>query len=164
MFFRHSLKALGGAALLAASLGHAASANEVTRTQDVAGTPDQIWSQIGGFCAIKNWHPVVGTCTTDGKTPPTRTLVTKDGKVTFVETQTARDDAAHTYSYNFVQSPFPVTSYIGTISVADKGYGMSTITWHGVYTPVPGKEKDAEAAFVSVYEPGLAALKAKFAK
>ena len=141
-----------------------ASAGELTRSTDVAATPSIVWSAIGPLCAIKDWHPAVGTCTEDGKVPPTRTLITKDGKVTFVEMQVARSDAERTYSYNFVSSPFPVTQYVGTISVAAKGQRMSTITWHGVYTPLPGKEAEANAAFASIYEPGLAALKAKFAK
>lgn len=141
-----------------------ASAAELTRSTDVAATPSAVWSTIGPFCAIKDWHPVVGTCTEDGKVPPTRTLVTKDGKVTFVETQVARNDVERTYSYNFVSSPFPVTEYIGTIKVSANGSGMSTITWHGIYTPLSGKEKDAEAAFAGVYEAGLGALKAKFGK
>jgi hypothetical protein len=101
-----------------------ASAAELIRSADVAATPAMVWSTIGPFCAIKDWHPLVGTCTDDGKVPPTRTLVTKDGKVTFVETQVARNDVEHTYSYNFVSSPFPVTQYVGTIKVAAKGNGV----------------------------------------
>jgi hypothetical protein len=139
-----------------------AVAAELTRTIDVAADPATVWSLIGPFCAIKDWHPVVGSCTEDGLAPPVRTLVTKDGKATFVEMQVARDDARYTYSYDFVSSPFPVSRYVGTISVVAHGYGTSTIVWHGVYTPLPGKDAEAEAAFASVYEPGLAAIKARF--
>ena len=137
-----------------------ASAAELTRSVDVTATPAQVWSVIGPFCAIKDWHPVVGTCTEDGKTPPTRTLVTKDGKVTFVEPETARTD--HSYSYTFAASPFPVTHYTGTISVVAKGSDGATIVWHGTYTPNPGKAKEATADFAGVYETGLAALKTRF--
>jgi hypothetical protein len=139
-----------------------AAAAELTRSITVAAEPAAVWSMIGPFCAIKDWHPVVGSCTEDGQSPPVRTLVTKDGKVTFVEMQVARDDARFTYSYDFVSSPFPVTRYVGTISVVPHGYGTATVVWHGVYTPLPGKEREATAAFASVYEPGLAAIKARF--
>jgi hypothetical protein len=141
-----------------------ASAGSLTRTMDVGATPDVVWSEIGGFCAIKDWHPLVGVCVTDGKTPPTRTLVTKDGKVSFVETEMARDDEKHLYSYNFVTSPLPATKYLATIRVVAKGANASTIVWHGAYTAEKGKDKDVEAALVNVYETGLAALKAKFPK
>lgn len=140
-----------------------ASAGSLTRTIDVAAPPAVVWSTIGPFCAIKDWHPLVGVCVLDGKSPPIRTLITKDGKVSFVETERARDDAKHLYSYDFVASPLPATKYLATIRVDAKGAG-STIVWHGDYTAENGKDKDVEAALINVYETGLAALKAKFAR
>ena len=119
---------------------------------------------IGAFCAIKDWLPPVGMCIDDGKTPPTRTLVTKDGKASFVEKQTARSDTDHSYSYAFLSSPLPVSNYSSTIKVTAKGEGASVITWTGTYTPDAGKEKDASEALNGVYEAGLASIKAKFTK
>ena len=90
-------------ALLSAGVS-SASAATMSRNVDVNGTPAAVWSMIGPFCAIKDWLPPIGTCSEDGKAPPTRTLVTKDGKATFVEQETARSDAKHTYSYSFTSS------------------------------------------------------------
>src|SRR5436190_12337140 len=120
------------AALCAVALGFGAmpvSAANLTRSIEVNGAPSAVWSVIGSFCAIKDWLPPVGTCVEDGKTPPTRTLVTKDGKATFVETQVARSEASHRYSYTFKSSPLPVSRYVSTIEVTDKGNGVSTVTW-----------------------------------
>ena len=64
--------------------------------------------------------PPVGQCIEDGKAPPTRILVTKDGKAAFVETQTSRSDAEHSYSYTFLSSPLPVSNYTSTIKVTAK--------------------------------------------
>ena len=156
------LSALGAAVL---SVGYsAASAANLSRSIEVNGTPAAVWSAIGAFCAIKDWLPPVGMCIEDGKTPPTRTLVTKDGKASFVEKQTARSDAEHSYSYTFLSSPLPVTNYTSTIKVTAKGEGVSVMTWTGSYTPDSGKEKDASEALNGVYEAGLAGIKAKFAK
>lgn len=141
-----------------------ASAASLSRSVDVDGTPAQIWSEIGDFCAIRNWHPAIGSCTEDGKTPPTRTLVTKDGKATFVELQTAVSREKHLYGYTFVSSPLPVTHYKSILKVSAKGRGRSQITWSGDYSPDAGKEKDADAALSGIYESGLEAIKAKFAK
>jgi|EndMetStandDraft_6_1072998.scaffolds.fasta_scaffold76589_1 hypothetical protein len=141
-----------------------ASADSLTRSVDVNDTPAAVWSMIGPFCAIKNWLPPVGTCTEDDKTPPTRTLVTKDGKATFVELQTARSDAKHSYSYTFVSSPLPVTRYTSTIEVVAKGPGVSTVTWSSTYTPNAGKEKDATDALSGIYEAGLNSIKSKISK
>jgi hypothetical protein len=103
-------------------------------------------------------------CIEDGKSPPTRTLVTKDVKVSFVEIETWRNDKEHSYSYAFLSSPLPVTNYKSTIKVTAKGDGLSVVTWTGTYTPDSGKEKDAMDALTGVYEAGLASIKAKFDK
>ena len=86
------------------------------------------------------------------------------GKATFVELQTARSDAKHTYSYSFVSSPLPVTNYTSTIEVVAKNAGFSTVTWCSTYTPDAGKEKDADEVLRGVYEAGLNAIQTKLAK
>jgi hypothetical protein len=96
--------------------------------------------------------------------PPTRTLVTKDGSATFVETQTARSDAEHTYSYSFKSSPLPVSQYTSTIKVVSKGDGVSTVTWSSSYLANPGKEREANDALSGIYDSGLAAIKARLAR
>jgi hypothetical protein len=154
-------------AVCAVTLGFGAmpaSAATLTRSIEVNGAPSAVWSVIGSFCAIKDWLPPVGMCIEDGKTPPTRTLVTKDGKASFVETQIARNDREHSYSYAFVSSPLPVTDYKSTIKVTSKSDGVSVVSWTGTYTPDPGKEKDAMDALNGVYEAGLAAIQARFKK
>jgi hypothetical protein len=155
------------AMLCAAALGIGAmpaSAANLTRSVEVNGSPSAVWSVIGSFCAIKDWLPPVGACIEDGKSPPTRTLVTKDGKASFVETQTARNEKEHTYSYAFLSSPLPVTNYTSTIKVTAKGEGVSVVTWTGSFTPDAGKEKDALDALNGVYEAGLAGIQSKFKK
>jgi len=141
-----------------------ASAASLSRSVEVDGTPAQIWSQIGDFCAIRDWHPAIGSCTEDGNNPPTRILVTKDGKATFVELQTAANREKHLYGYTFVSSPLPVTNYKSILKVSAKGSGHSEITWSGEYTPDAGKEKDADVALSGIYESGLEAIRARFAK
>jgi hypothetical protein len=151
------------AAILGAGTA-AASAESVTKSVDVNGTPAQVWAAIGPFCSIQDWHPAIGKCTTDGKTPPTRTLVTKDGKATFVETQTARDDKDHTYSYAIKSSPLPLSDYKSTIKVEPKGKDMATITWNSTFTPASGKDAAAKDAVSGIYQSGLDAVKTKMAK
>ncbi len=136
------------------------SAATLSRSVDVNASPAKVWSMIGPYCAIKDWLPPVGTCTEDGKNPPTRTLVTKDGKGKFVETQTARNDKKHTYSYNFQSTPLPVKNYVSTIKVVKNGKKGSTVTWSSSYAPDAGKEKDADEALSGIYAAGLGGIKA----
>jgi len=157
------LAAFGTVVLMSAGIAPASAAT-ISRSADVKASAAAIWSLIGPFCAIKDWLPPVGECIEDGKALPTRILVTKDGKAAFVEKQTARNDAEHTYSYAFLSSPLPVSNYASTIKVTAKGDGTSTVTWTGSYTPDQGKEKAASEALNGVYEAGLAEIKARLGK
>ena len=161
--FKVSTRIAAGFALAMGAAAVPACADVVTRSVDVDAAPQAVWALIGPFCAIKDWLPPVGTCTEDGKSPPTRTLVTKDGAATFVELQTERNDAAHFYTYAFQSSPLPVTHYSSTIKVSPRGNGKATVTWRGTYTSNPGKRKDASDALSGIYEAGLEAIKLKFA-
>lgn len=157
------LAAFGAVVLMSVGIAPAFAAT-ISRSADVKASAAAIWSVIGPFCAIKDWLPPVGECIEDGKAPPTRILVTKDGKAAFVETQTARNDTEHSYSYAFLSSPLPVSNYTSTIKVTAKGDGTSTVTWSGSYTPDQGKEKAASEALNGVYEAGLAEIKARLGK
>ena len=156
-------KAIGAVLLLGASNASAAPAT-ISRSADVNASASVVWSLIGPFCAIKDWLPPVGQCIEDGKAPPTRILVTKDGNAAFVETQTARSEARHSYSYRFLSSPLPVSNYTSTIRVTSKGSGSSTITWSGAYDPEHGKEKAAYEALSGVYDAGLAEIKERLTR
>jgi hypothetical protein len=157
-------RAVIGVVMLVGAGSAPASAATISRSTDVNAPMSAIWSLIGPFCAIKDWLPPVGQCIEDGKTPSTRVLVTKDGNAAFVETQTARSEAEHSYSYTFLSSPLPVSNYRSTIKVTAKRDGSSTVTWSGSYTPDKGKEKAANEALSGVYEAGLAEIKGRLAK
>ena len=141
-----------------------ASADSVSHSVEVKATPAQVWALIGPFCAIQEWLPPVGSCTSDRGTPPTRTLVTKDGKATFIEKETARSEAQHFYSYQFQSSPLPVKHYNSTIEVSSTAEGLATVTWRGTYTPYRGKEKVAQDALNGIYIAGLESIKTRFTK
>ena len=107
---RSSRLILAGTILAAGTL--TASAASIDKSIEVNASPEKVWSMIGKFCSIKDWHPAIGQCTeSDG----VRTLVTKDGKATFVEKQTASDDKTMMYSYMIEKSPLPITDYKSTI-------------------------------------------------
>ena len=157
-----ALSFFAGAMLLAAPAG-AGAPTRLTRTMVVDASPDEVWAAIGPFCAIEDWHPAIASCGLDGKAPPTRTLVTREGQARFVERQVDRNDVAHRYSYRFTSSPVPVDGYVATISVKASGQGASVVTWQGFYTPRHGKDEAAQAMLSGIYESGLAAIRDRFA-
>jgi hypothetical protein len=153
---------LAGVAILVGAASLPSSAETLARSVVVNATPAQVWSVIGPFCAIQDWLPPIGSCTQDGMTPPTRTLITRDGAATFVETETARDDRRHTYTYTFRSSPLPVSHYTSTLMVRANGQGGSTVSWRGSYTPDPGQADAARQALSGVYAAGLDAIHTRF--
>ena len=141
---------LVGAALAVGTLS--ASAASVEKEIIVKGSPDQVWKMIGPFCSIKDWHPAIGQCT---ESNGVRTLVTKDGKATFVEKQTKNDTSGMEYSYEIEKSPLPITDYKSTLEVTKKSDGVSKIKWSSTYTPDKGKEEAADQAISGIYQGGL---------
>ena len=140
---------LAGTALAAGTFS--ASAASVDKMIDVAAPPEKVWAMIGPFCSIQDWHPAIGKCTQQNGV---RTLVTKDGKATFVEKQTANDASSMEYSYEIQKSPLPITGYKSTIKVTKKGDG-SRVEWSSSYTPDKGKEDAANQAISGIYQGGL---------
>ena len=118
---------------------------------------DAVWSKIGDFCGISNWHPAVEKCelSADGKT---RTLSLKGGG-TIVEALVKMDAAGHSYTYSIVSSPLPVANYTSTISVAADGAG-SMMTWVGKYDAKGASDAEAKKVIDGIYDSGLKALTA----
>jgi hypothetical protein len=147
--------ALPVCALLAGTLP--SFALDVTKTVDVQTAPAKVWSVIGDFCGIGQWHPAIEKCalsTDGGKT--LRTLSLKGGG-TIVESQTARDDAKMAYTYAIVSGPLPVSDYSSTLSVAPKASG-ATVTWTGSFKAKGAPDAVAVDAITGIYESGLKAI------
>lgn len=134
------------------------------RRVEVNAAPAEVWAMIGPFCSLADWHPMVGSCTLDENTPPSRTIVTADGAATFVEAEYRRNDPAYIYSYRIVSGPLPVSDYQAMFRVEENGTGGSEIIWNSVYTPDAGAEAAAEQALTGIYESGLDAIAVAFAE
>jgi hypothetical protein len=132
-----------------------ASAIESSIKGTSAASADAVWTKIGDFCGISNWHPAIEKCvlSADGKM---RTLSLKGGG-TVVEKLETRDDAGHSYSYSIVDGPLPVANYVSTLSVAKDGAG-SVVTWGGKYDAKGASDADAKKTMDGVYQAGVDVL------
>ena len=131
-----------------------AFALEVTKSADVAASPDAVWKTIAEFCSIGQWHPAIEKCAPSMKGDKNiRTLSLKGGG-TIVEEQTALKDAGMSYSYKILSSPLPVEDYTSTISVMKSGSG-SKVTWMGNFKAKGAPDAKAEEVIGGVYDAGL---------
>lgn len=136
----------------------AASAADVESSVDVDGTVAEVWAEIGGWCAIADWHPAIAKCEegeADGK--KTRTLTTGDGGV-IKETMLESDDAS--YSYRIDESPLPVSNYTAEIAVEEGENGEVEIVWTATFDP-KGDEAEAVKVIQGIFDGGLAEIQKK---
>jgi uncharacterized protein YndB with AHSA1/START domain len=144
------------AGLLAMSIP-SAFALQASKSVDVDAAPAKVWTAIGDFCGIAQWHPAIASCapsTKGGK--HIRTLALKGGG-TIVEQEVYRHNRQMEYRYTIVDGPLPVSDYQSTLKVSAHGTG-SVITWNGTFKAKGADDATATNAIQGIYDSGLAAL------
>jgi hypothetical protein len=159
-----ALPVLGGLALAVLVVGSASAAKNSNRVEANA-SPDAAWAAVGDFCGVKNWHPAIADCTLSRENgAEIRTLTTKDGGK-FVEKLVKWDDKNHSYTYEILESPLPVTRYVSTFKVEeDDEPGKVAIIWSAEFEPKGATEREARAKVGEIYVAGLLGLKSKLPK
>jgi hypothetical protein len=123
-----------------------------------------LWEKVGGWCAIKDWHPAVANCEESKEGDVTfRTLTLKDGgkiKEKLVDT------GATSYRYEIIESPLPVKNYEAQFSVTpdDDDLDEINVSWSATYDPADGKDdKEARKTIDGIFKDGIDSIKAKYA-
>lgn len=145
-------------ALALAFMTTGAAAVEVKRKVEVDGEIAKVWSQVGGWCAIGTWHPVIAKCEeSEAGGKKQRTLTTKDGGVI---KETMLSSTPTSYTYQIDESPLPVSNYQATFSVVpdDDDKEEVNIVWSAKFDP-KGKEADAKKTMTDVFKAGLDNIK-----
>ncbi|WP_295556890.1 SRPBCC family protein [uncultured Hyphomicrobium sp.] len=122
-----------------------------------------LWEKVGGWCAIKDWHPAVAACEERKEGDDTfRTLTLKDGgKID----EKLVDTGATSYRYIILTSPFPVKNYEAQFSVTpdDDDLDEINVVWSATYDAADGKDdKDARATIDGVFKAGIDSIKEKY--
>ncbi len=127
-----------------------------------------VWQVAGDYAGIYDWHPAVKT--TKIEAGPASDQVgsirhcTLENGAQLLETQTARSEAEHTYSYAITESPMPMKNHEGIVSLRPVTDGDETfIEWSATFDPEPGAETELPVMMREVIAAGLASLKTRFA-
>ena len=144
---------LSSAVMFGLALGPA-RALEVTKSAEIAASPDKVWKTIGAFCGIGEWHPVVEKCALSEKSGKAHRTLSLKGGGTIVEEQVSRDDKKMDYTYTILESPLPVADYKSTIAVEKSGSG-SKVVWTGSFKAKGADDAKAQEVIGGVYEAGL---------
>jgi hypothetical protein len=141
-------------------LALAGSANAITvkKRTEAPGLPPEIWEVVGGFCAIKDWHPAAADC-----------VETKEGDVTF-RTITLKDGGklkekligteATGYTYEIVESPLPVKNYKAKLWIeVDDEPDRSVILWQSDFDANGASDEDAKKTITGILGDGVKGIK-----
>lgn len=130
---------------------------------DLPIAADEIWKVIGGFGSLPSWLPYIPKSEL-GEGGRTRRLADSNGS-TIVERLIAFDEKKHSYTYQILEAPFPVTDCYATIKVVETNGGKaSRVEWSGEFTPKGVSDQEASKIFQAIYDNGLKALARTFAK
>ena len=128
----------------------------------------EVWKLLRRFDGVPEWSPTVTEAIIEDGGPSDRVgcvrkLVLPDGSY-FRETLLALSDADHTFSYDILESPLPVSNYVATQRFTPVTSTGQTFAAWAVNFDV--KEEDAQdmrhVVGVEISEDGLASMKAYF--
>lgn len=149
-----------------ASAASLVSAKKLEINVDEAKTDAErkaLWEKVGGWCAIKDWHPAIAGCEESKEGGETfRTLTLKSGgtiRERLVDTGTA------SYRYEIIESPLPVKNYEAQFSVTpdDDDLDEINVVWSATYDAADGKDdKEARQTIDGIFKDGIESIKAKY--
>ena len=132
---------------------------QIRKTMEIPLGLSEVWAQVGDFCAIGDWHPVVAECALveeDGVTH--RMLTLGDGGV-IKEAHASTE--ANSYSYAIIEGPLPVRDYQATF-MATGDDSNTTLTWTATFF-ADGVPDDEAMDIIGnvVFDAGLVAIRDK---
>jgi hypothetical protein len=129
---------------------------------------DELWQLVRDFTGLAEWHPGIESSEIEGPGSAdtvgcVRCLTLPDGGVVR-ERLMALDDTERSYTYDILDSPFPVRRYRATIRVAPvTSTGEAFVEWWSEYDADAADEADLTATFAdAVYGTGLGALRDRY--
>lgn len=135
---------------------------KVSHTTDLPVPAQAVWTVIGGFNALPDWHPAVAKSEVVEEGGSRLRTLSLAGGGTIVEKLDRSDDKERTYSYSIVSGPLPVANYQSSIRVREKDGGGCTVEWSSEFDAEGAPESDAVAAVRGIYEAGFANLQKMF--
>jgi mxaD protein len=143
---------------------------KVVETTTIKAPLDKVWAAVKDFDSLNKWHPAVvkdeiikGSNNMPGAV---RALSIKDGPV-IKEKLLTFSDARHTFSYKFIETPFPIKDYVSRLHVKANADGSTLVRWSSTFKRKnpsdnpPDSESDAAGVklITGIYQSGLANLK-----
>ena len=140
---------------------------ELTLSVDLGSSADAVWSIVGNFNGLPDWHPWVRSSVLAPAAGGLGRRVTIDGGRAGHRELTERlvsfDSAGREYAYTIIDGPIPFTEYVGRFRVVATGAGRCMLEYRGRYRPAAGKsEAEATERIRTFYEAAIGNLPTLF--
>ena len=126
---------------------------------------DRVWAAVRDFGGVTAWNPGVNAAVLEnGASTQVGTVRSLDvgGDVPFRETLLAHSDLEHFYTYDILESPLPVTSYVSTHRFIPITHTSQTLgIWESTFDCAPDvADETAKTVGDAIYIGGMAGLNA----
>lgn len=98
-------------------------------TKTMAVPADQAWQAIAQINGLDHWFPVIVDCTVTGNGVGATRILTLSTGEKITDRIEAIDHHGRRFRYNRIESPFPVSRYLGTVDICQLGPDSSEIVW-----------------------------------
>lgn len=150
--------------LAASAVASAASGLSVRQVAKVPGSDKDVWAKVGGFCAIKDWHPALSGCEETKEGDATfRILTLKDG-AKIKEKLTGTSETG--YTYQIIEGPLPVKDYFASFSARADGDEPNTVivVWSASFAANGKPDSEARGIIEGIFKDGLKSIAESGAK
>jgi hypothetical protein len=113
----------------------------------IAAPADRAWQAIAQIDGLDRWFPVIADCTVTGNGLGATRILTLTTGEKITDRIEAIDHHARCFQYNRIESPFPVSRYLGTVDVCQLGPDSSEIAWT-LEIDVDDKQREELAGFL----------------
>jgi hypothetical protein len=101
----------------------------VTISKTMAMPAETVWSAIAGIGGLERWFPVIAACRVIGDGVGALRILTLAAGGEMTDRVELIDHGRRRFQYNRIESPFPVSHYLGTVTVGEAVDGGSMVEW-----------------------------------
>lgn len=102
----------------------------VAVTRKLRATAEDAWAAVEGVGRLDVWFPSISGCVVEGSGVGARRRLTLDGGLgEMLDIVRSIDREGRRLTYERVESPFPVASYLGTVEVFTSFDGRAVVAW-----------------------------------
>lgn len=128
--------------------------SQVSRMIRLPVEASTLWSEIGSFSNIAQWHPMLADVESQGDWPgAVRLAHTRDGQ-TQIERLESIDPEEHVYRYTMEATVMPIENYRAEFRIEDNHDHSSTLCWSARFDVLDYSE-NAEAMVDAFLEAGI---------